>query len=183
LTKKQQRLLQAVQAAVLAHRDGNWDSTQPVTFVNDLSAGDKKFITNLASDLNLTLTWDEFDDYDQNIVSLYFPEKRVSSTRLMGEAAPDAEDSDDENAEDQWEDTSSEDEVQAAESTAAIDRVLNKYNRASLLDDTEDDNFEVREAQRLQEKIDDWKKGYYQVSSEYGTYRPTLTLVIVSRKN
>ena len=108
---------------------------------NIFSAGERAFLTNLAQDLHLTLSWDEYDDEDQNLIVLRFPG--------MLESPLDDEDSEND----------SQDE---AEATAAVDRVLRKYDTAMFVENVEAD-FDSREELRLKQKMDDWKRTYYSV--------------------
>lgn len=167
MTKKQQQMFNSIRQAVLAHRDGNGDPDKPaLTFVNDLGAGDKKFITQLASELNITLAWDEFDDHDQNVISFYLPSPPASSSSRRQAQVVEEGEGDDEG---EWEDASSSgDEEALQESNIAVDRVLNRYLNGTTLDDT-DEEFDKREAERLKEKMDEWKKSYYKVSCLIGS--------------
>lgn len=174
MNKRQQAIFKSVRKAVMAHRrnelGSNFDTdTQPaVTFVNDLAAGDKKFLTTLAGDLNLLLAWDEFNELDQNVVSLYFPAPphapnapRGNGNNGKGKAAEKVNENAEGEDEGEWTDTS-DDEAAVQESNAAVDRVLNRYQHAKTLEDG-DDEFDKREAARLKEKMDEWKRGYYKV--------------------
>lgn len=153
MTKKQKAMFEAVRDAVFARRRGELDEDTPVTFLNDLGAGDSRFITTLAAELNLTLTWDEFDEEDQNVVSIYFPSQPLSAPVLeSGDVEGESEES-------------SEDEEAIQESNAAIDRVLDRYMGAKAIEDGEEE-FEKREAARLNEKVVEWKRAYYRVSSQ-----------------
>ena len=117
---------------------GNAELSMPNVF----SAGERAFLTNLAQDLHLTLSWDEYDDEDQNLVVL----------RLPGvlESPLDDEDSESDSPDDE-------------EATAAVDRVLRKYDKAKMLMEDAQDNFDSREELRLKQKMDEWKQGYYLV--------------------
>ena len=101
---------------------------------NVFSTEERTFLTHLAQDLHLTLSWDEYDDEDQNLVVLRFPGGL--------ESPPDDEDSE----------SDSQDE---AEATAAIDRVLRKWDNARMLAENVEDNYE--------QKMDEWKRAYYSV--------------------
>lgn len=149
MTPPQQDIFQAVRKAVLDHRAGNYSPTAPLTFPNDFNARERRFINTLATDLNLTLAWDGFDEHDRNVVSISFP----STAPVDASEAADGND-------EEWED---EDEEDLAESNAAVDRVLKKYAKAKVINDEEDGDFETREARRLKDKMDEWKSAYYQV--------------------
>lgn len=109
---------------------------------NTFSAGERAFLTNLALDLHLTLSWDEYDEEDQNLVVLRFPGALESPL------------------EEQDSDSDSQDDTEA---TAAVDRVLGKYEKAKMQMENAEDNFDSREELRLQRKMDDWKRAYYLV--------------------
>lgn len=93
----------------------------------------------LSTDLNLVARWDEYDDDDRPLVTLYLP-------------GHDEDDEDD--------DPSDDDDPEA---DAAVDRVLKKYEKADVVDRTDADAFEQREQQRLEERMKDWKSTYYRV--------------------
>ena len=112
--------------------------SQPNTF----SAGERAFLINLAQDLNLTLSWDEYDEDDQNLAILRFSD------------APESP----------WDEQGSEsDSRDEADIIAAVDLALRKYEEAKVLVETVEDNFDLREEIRLASKVDDWKRGYYWV--------------------
>lgn len=148
MTGKQNEMFNAIREAVFARRRGELDEDTPLTFLNDLGAGDRRFMTLLAAELNLNLTWDEFDEEDQNVVAVYFPAQPPPAPG-SGDAEGESEDS-------------SEDDEAIQESNAAIDRVLNRYMNAQTIENGEEE-FEKREAARLKEKMDEWKQAYYRV--------------------
>lgn len=45
----------------------------------------------------------------------------------------------------------------------AVDRVLKKYEKAPVMDKDAEGTFDERHAQAVKEKMDEWKRGYYQV--------------------
>ena len=109
---------------------------------NLFSAGERAFLINLARDLHLTLSWDEYDEEDQNLVVLRFP---VELESLLDERDSESDSQDE------------------AEATAAVDRVLRKYDQAKMLTENAEDSFDSREERRLKQKMDDWKRVYYSV--------------------
>ena len=58
----------------------------------------------------------------------------------------------------EWEDEDDE------ESKAAVDRVLNKYAKAKVMEDDKDGDFDARYEMSIKDKMDEWKRGYYRVS-------------------
>jgi 5'-3' exoribonuclease 1 len=79
-----------------------------LSFVNSFPARDRTFLTKIAGELNLTLTWDEYDDEDQNLAVLRIPS---------------------------WDDS---DDDGGEVGRFAVDRVLNKYLRIKILEDEGD---------------------------------------------
>ena len=144
MTPSQRMIFHQVKAFVLENRSmpsselRNIDLSMPNVF----SARERALLVNLAQDLHLTLSWDEYDDDDQNLVVLRFPGALESPL-------------DDEDSE-----SDSQDEEEAA---AAVDRVLGKYDKAKILMEDADDNFDSREELRLKQKMDEWKRTYYLV--------------------
>ncbi|KAG9051186.1 hypothetical protein FS837_011301 [Tulasnella sp. UAMH 9824] len=154
LTNEQQAMFGKVKQFVLDQRDPATKKEgvdARVAFVNDFPARDRAFLVKIAADLNLTLTWDEYDEQDRNLATLYPPE-------------PDADESEE-----------SEDE----EAIAAVDRVLRKYERAGLIDRHDAEEFDAREKGRLQERMNAWKADYYRSKLEFqpGDAESVKTLV------
>ena len=111
---------------------------------NTFPVRDRKFIASLAGDLHLEVTWDEYDTQDQNLVTL----------RLPGVLTLPVPEDDGEGEE--WEDVDE-------EGDKAVDRVLRKYQQAPVTDDDEGGGVDERHEKVVQEKMDDWKRGYYKV--------------------
>lgn len=149
LTHREKTILNSVEQFVLARRrkgsageDVAYETRLP--FINDFPTRERKFLTQLAADLNLFLAWDEYDDQSRNLATLYLPD-------------PDAEDADpNEDDDEQWEDMDE-------EADAAVDRVLKRYRKIKVEDDAE--SFEEKEDAKLRARMADWKQTYYQVWS------------------
>jgi len=120
---------------------------------NNFPARDRKFISNLADDLHLELMWDEYDDEDQNLVTFRFP--GALDQPLPSDDVEEVE----EDEEDAWEDEEDENE----EGREAVDRVLNKYEKAKVTNDADGGGFDARYENSIKLKMDEWKQGYYQV--------------------
>lgn len=118
-----------------------------LSFVNSFPARDRAFLSKIAGDLNLVLTWDEYNDKDENLAVLRLP--NVSSNG---------------NANEGNDDESSEDDGGEA-GRAAVDRVLNKYKRANILED--EGTAEERYDATLKKRMEDWKRQYYRVRCGY----------------
>jgi len=102
-------------------------------------------------ELNLVLTWDEYNDKDENLAVLRFPVSSNGVKNGNGENKDEAESSEDDGGE---------------AGNFAVDRVLKKYKRAPILEDggTADERYDVE----LKRRMDDWKREYYRVS--FSTY-------------
>jgi 5'-3' exoribonuclease 1 len=113
---------------------------------NTFSARDRSFITTLATRLHLTHTWDEYDENDQNLVTLQLPEPEPEQVDGVGqvEESVDGEVSDGNE-----------------ESRAAISRVLKQYESAPVIE--QDDDPDSQSDRALQRKMEEWKDFYYRV--------------------
>jgi 5'-3' exoribonuclease 1 len=154
LTAAQKEIFEKVQAFVLQYRSASAAAMRDAALAmpNTFPAGDRVFINKLADDLHLSLTWDEYDEQDQNLVTWRLP-------GALDEPLPEDGVDEDEEDEGEWED---EDEK---ESRAAVDRVLKKYAKAPVLQDDEEGDFDKRHDASVKAKMDEWKRGYYKVRS------------------
>jgi 5'-3' exoribonuclease 1 len=158
LTPSQREIFEKVQKFVLQQRDiGANGKTQRLELLNDFPARDREFITGLAEDLNLELAWDEYDEDDQNIVTFCPP----GTLEEPQEDLEDENEDEGEGDEDEW--VSDEEDEEARN---AVDRVLEKYKKAKVVELAGTD-FDERYEQALKEKMDEWKRSYY-------TVRPTV---------
>lgn len=158
LTRPQQIILREVKEFILSHREkkadgqvnGEEDAEPPsLRMPNTFPARERVFIGKLAEDLNLDITWDEYDE-DQNLVVWRFPTSSMPMQSHNNQAAGEN---------DEWEDVDSEEDEEAQ---AAVDRVLQKYLKAKVVDDEEED-FDARHERGIQQKMDEWKRHYYKV--------------------
>jgi len=150
LTLSQREIFDKVQRFVYEQREvGASDKAGRLVLPNNFPARDREFINDLAADLHLELTWDEYDENDQNIVTFCVPR-----TPEGPQVAPEDENEADD---DEW---VSEEEDEEARN--AVDRVLNKYRKAKVLEHASED-FDERQEQLLKEKTDEWKRSYYTV--------------------
>lgn len=157
LTKPQRQIFDRVKNLVLRHRDLSMPSEarpSSLSLVNNFPAREREFIKRLAEDLHLHLTWDEYDEQDQNIVVWRFSgEPPLTDEQINDDGV--VEDGD--GVDDEWEDEDDE------ESRAAVDRVLARYEKAKVMEDDEDGGFDARYESSVKEKMDEWKRGYYKV--------------------
>lgn len=145
MTTEQKDIFRKIKQFILDSRSTSGTSAPPnaarLAFVNNFPARDRSFLVKLATELNLTLTWDEYDADDRNLATIYLPEPDVDDDDgSVVEADPEAE--------------------------AAVDRVLLKYEKANVIDSS-DDAFDEREKARTKEKMDQWKAGYYKVRIDF----------------
>jgi 5'-3' exoribonuclease 1 len=158
LTSSQSEIFEKVQKFVLQQRDVAANGKQRrLDLQNNFPARDREFITTLAKDLNLELAWDEYDEHDQNLVTFRppgMPEEVQEEQEGGGDAEAEADDED-------W--TSDEEDEEARD---AVDRVLDKYRKAKVVELSGAD-FDERYEQAVKDKMDEWKRSYYMV-------RPTI---------
>jgi len=142
-TISQRKIFDQVKKFVLDNRStsSSQQGVAELSMPNTLPAGERVFLTGLARDLLLVLSWDEYDGEDQNLVVLRFPAALWSIS-----------DEDNEN-----------DSQDEPDTTAAVDHTLRKYDEAEILKGTVEDNFDLREEHRLEQKMDEWKRTYYSV--------------------
>ncbi|KAI0303658.1 exonuclease II [Multifurca ochricompacta] len=150
LSPSQREIFEKVQKFVQQRQRevGANNNTARLELLNDFPARDREFVNKLAADLHLELAWDDYDEYDQNIVTFRLPES-------PGEAQADPED-EGEGDEEEWVSDEEEDE----ESRKAVDRVLGKYEKAKVVEYADKD-FDQRYEEALKEKMDEWKRSYY----------------------
>ncbi|KAL6301387.1 exonuclease II [Sparassis latifolia] len=169
LTRPQREIFDKVKGFVLEHRSPASPAharKSRLVMPNIFAARERQFISTLAQDLHLSLTWDEYDEEDQNLVTLRFPgelEEPLPEGKngSSGEGTPETEDDNDE-----WEDEDDE------ESRAAVDRVLNKYEKAKVMKDDKEGDFDARYEMSIKDKMDEWKRGYYKSKLEISYDNP-----------
>ncbi|BEJ17836.1 hypothetical protein CspHIS471_0701040 [Cutaneotrichosporon sp. HIS471] len=141
ITKSQKKLLDKVKTFVKKHQS-HPTAEDRFTLVNELDERDRSFVQSLADDLHLRCTWDEVDDYGQPLIVLSF---NVDALSEPGEG---------DEVDEEWE--SDED----TESAMAIQRMLDKFAKAKIVDDDLEDAGQSFE-EKMDEKIAEWKRGYY----------------------
>ncbi|KAH9003127.1 exonuclease II [Lactarius hatsudake] len=148
LTPPQRLIFEKVQKFVLEQRDAGANAKAArLELLNNFPARDREFINRLATDLHLELAWDGYNDDDENMVTFALP-------RSQEEPEADVVDGEEGN-EDDW---VSEEEDEEARN--AVDRVLDKYEKAKVVEHADKD-FDQRYEQALTEKMDEWKRSYY----------------------
>ncbi|XP_006459675.1 hypothetical protein AGABI2DRAFT_184268 [Agaricus bisporus var. bisporus H97] len=181
LTKPQRDIFAKVKGYILASRKGPLSKAGKLTMLNTFPASERAFVTRLAEELHLSLRFDEFDENDNNILTLTLPgvqeddedggvSKNEEEKEANGTSSSDAEVVEESSGgppDSDWEDTSGDDDdADNEESRIAVDRVLNKYDKAPAFDDEEGGGFDARHERSIREKMDEWKRGYYQGKME-----------------
>jgi 5'-3' exoribonuclease 1 len=149
MTPPQRLIFEKVQKFVLEQREFGASKTARLELLNDFPARDREFINKLSTDLHLELAWDDYNDDDENIVTFSLP-------RSQEEPEADAVGGEEGN-EDDW--VSEEEDEEARK---AVDRVLDKYEKAKVVEHADKD-FDERYELALKEKMDEWKRLYYKV--------------------
>ncbi|KAG2355358.1 hypothetical protein BDR07DRAFT_1426409, partial [Suillus spraguei] len=106
-------------------------------------ARERKFISTLAEELHLSVTWNEYDEEDQNLVTWRLP---GFLDEPLAETDPEQANGDSNNDD---------------EGRAAVDRVSKKFDKAPVVDDEEGGGFDARHEQSINDKMSEWKRGYY----------------------
>lgn len=148
ITKDQQKILNQIKKFVTKHQ-AKPSASDRCTFVNNLSARDRRFVQELADMLNLHATWDEVNDYGQTLVVLSFNMEGVSEDGEIENDVDGVEEDGD------WQSEDNE-----AEGDLAISRVFGKYDKAKVVENTVED-FEDSYEEKMQENMEEWKRRYY----------------------
>ncbi|KAJ7082372.1 exonuclease II [Mycena belliarum] len=156
LTRPQREIFDKVKAFVTENRSES--STAMLTMRNEFPARERKFISTLAEELHLGLRWDEFDEEDRSLVTWRFPGALLEEGGIDGGKQNGHQKEGDEG---EWEDVDNGDDEEDAEGRAAVERVLKKYEKAPVAEDDEGGGFDARHERSVNEKMDEWKRGYY----------------------
>ncbi|WWC90706.1 uncharacterized protein L201_005643 [Kwoniella dendrophila CBS 6074] len=170
ITKDQQKILNQVKEFVTKHQSKPTAADRCV-LINNFSARDQRFVQELGDELHLITTWDEVDDYGQNLAVMTFDLDGVSQDGASAVAEDEGADGE------EWE---SEEEDEESEGAIAIQRILAKYNKAKVVDNVAED-FEEAYEEKLKENLDDWKKRYYKEKLEIDFNKPEEMHGIVYR--
>lgn len=134
-----------LEQAVLAPNSG-----AVLQFPATYPARDRRFLQDLADQLHLSIAFDEYNDKEEPIITLRLAEDMVHMMTAEEEDLADGIDQIDlEDEGDEWRE--------------AINRVLDKYEKAPVIPDRTEAEFEEQYAAQFQQKMDSWKKDYYHV--------------------
>ncbi|GAA98835.1 hypothetical protein E5Q_05523 [Mixia osmundae IAM 14324] len=177
LTKEQRTLFRKVKTWLLSHLDAP-TSDAVMTLPAKYPARDRRFLSDLANELRLFITFDEFDEDDKPVIALRFDEEMLSLAAADGSvssklAATHLDDDADDPA---WQDEeASSSPHEDDEWKEAISRILAKYDKAQTLPDFNEADFEDSYAQKLEQKMSAWKTDYYRDKLEFEfTDKPAL---------
>ena len=157
LTKNQRVMFDKVESFVLDLLDLDNKDAEKVELVNNLPARDRTFIQDLADALHLDLAWDGVDEYGQSLVVIapgMLARKESTDTSVPASVREPVSDEESDEA------SSSDDED--AEGKAAVKRVLEKYRKARVIENIDEDAQKTYET-ILHERMGEWKDTYYKV--------------------
>ncbi|ODO06774.1 hypothetical protein I350_04133 [Cryptococcus amylolentus CBS 6273] len=161
ITKYQKKVLDQIRTFVQQHQKKSTD-TKRFALVDTKDQRDNAFIQEIGDELHLRVTWDEVDDYGQNMIALTFDMEGVSqngSAKGGNDSEESETDEDDEGAQ-------------------AIQRVFAKWNKAVIVD-TYPEEVEQSMDVRLKEAMDNVKKTYYHDKLEISYENPADMYEIV----
>jgi 5'-3' exoribonuclease 1 len=160
LTSEQRKLFQQIKGYVQSAIDHPTEAGT-LYFPAKYPARDRRFLQDVASELRLSIAFDEFNEQDEPVIALRLDEEMVDLMQADGLA------DDIDGFTIDGESTSG----QEGEWKQAIDRVLNKYDKAPTLPDHSESDIEDQYQAKLKEKMDTWKREYYKVRLVYSLFR------------
>jgi 5'-3' exoribonuclease 1 len=160
LTKDQRAMFDKVEAFVTDLMKVNSGDADKLQFVNNLPARDRTFIQDLADALHVDLLWDEVDEYGQGLVVIA-PGMLAAKKRDEDSPVPTREPVSDEEDSGSEEESSDDD----AEGKIAVQRVLEKYRKAKVVENIDEDAQKGYDT-LLHERLDEWKANYYKTKLE-----------------
>ncbi|GAA6005367.1 hypothetical protein JCM11491_002675 [Sporobolomyces phaffii] len=189
LTEKQKTLFTSLRSFVLDSLSSPLDKALAATvqFKNDLSAKDKRFLSDFADQLKLVVTYDDFDAHGNNLVTVKFDEHllrlareeedeedRISTEEEEGDESSEAEEIGivHLNLNGEVERIAKQKKVQKgdkddSEWEGAIKRVLAKYEKAEVAKEFNEEEFEREMEREIEEKMVTWKSDYYKEKLEF----------------
>ncbi|GAA5869902.1 hypothetical protein JCM16303_001836 [Sporobolomyces ruberrimus] len=82
LTESQKKLFETLQSFLLTSLSSlETASTASLQFINDLSVKDRKFLSDFSDELKLVVTYDEFNDKGENLITVKFDEEIIRLAR------------------------------------------------------------------------------------------------------
>ncbi|KAL8286442.1 hypothetical protein RQP46_004459 [Phenoliferia psychrophenolica] len=144
LTQEQRKLFTLVQSFVVENLK-NLSPNARLEIPNTLPARDKRFVSDLANELRLNVTYDEYNAAGTNIVVLSFDETMLNLAR---------EDQD-------------ESEGESNEAQDAILRVVKKYETAETAKEFDEKDWENEHTKQIEDKMTAWKRDYYREKLEF----------------
>nr|ODO02291.1 5'-3' exoribonuclease 1 [Cryptococcus depauperatus CBS 7855] len=143
ITREQQKILNKLRSFIQYHQKDP-KSTDCLKLIDTKDKRDNAFVQELADELHLHTSWDEVDDYGQNLIICTFNIEGVSEN----------ESTDDENGNEEKESD------EENEGDLAVQRVFQKWSKAAVVDSyPEDVDKSMNEI--LKEAMDGLKRTYY----------------------
>ncbi|GAA5913499.1 chromatin-binding exonuclease XRN1 [Sporobolomyces salmoneus] len=197
LTETQKKLFLSLQSFLLSSLSSlDTASTATYQFPNDLSAKDKKFLSDFSDELKLVVTYDEFNDDGENLVTVSFDDEIIRLAREEEEEDEEGEDGRISTEEEEGDESSEAEEIgivhlnlngnveriaqkkkmekelnggekEESEWQRAIKRVLKKYEKAEVSKEYNEEEFEQEMEREIQEKMITWKADYYKEKLEF----------------
>lgn len=119
-------------------------------------ARDRRFLQDLADQLHLSIAFDEYNDKEEPIITLRLAEDMVDMMTAEDEDLAEGMDQIDlDDDEDEWRE--------------AINRVLEKYEKAPVIPDRTEAEFEEQYEAQFQQKMDTWRRDYYHVCCAFAS--------------
>lgn len=147
LSPSQRALFTSIDKFIHASWEDPVSAPASLSFPANYPAKDRRFLANLAEDLNLAISFDECDENDEPVIILSIEPEEVIYDQI----------------EDMLEKVDLHEDDEQLESRIAAERVLSKYRKAPTVEDLTATEAEARLEEKKQEKIMEWKAGYYSV--------------------
>jgi hypothetical protein len=204
LSEPQKRIFDHLSSFILSNLFPLSPSAQ-AQFPNTFSARDQRFLSDLAEKLRLYVTYDEFNEEGENLVTVRFDEALV---KLAQEEEDDEEEGISEESE-EGESSSEAEEIgivrlsladgsvqhprraskpvkgkkkgddDTPEWQVAIKRVLSKYEKAEVVKELTAEEAEEEQEKEIREKMVVWKRDYYKVCFRFLRLSPRSSVLTV----
>ncbi|PLW18535.1 hypothetical protein PCANC_16180 [Puccinia coronata f. sp. avenae] len=115
-------------------------------------AKDRKFLKDLAAELNLCISFDEFNENDEPLITLSFDPDQSSTQEPAIEAVQDM-------LEDFQLAEAAKPDIQTVDSN--VEQVFHKYNQAKEEPEWNEEDFDQEQERKFQNALSEWKSKYY----------------------
>lgn len=188
LSDSQKRIFDTLSSFITANLSP-LSPTAQTQFPNTLAARDQRFLSDLAEKLRLYVTYDQFNEEGENLVTIRFDEGLI---KLAQEEAEDDEEEEISEESEEGESSSEAEEIgivrlslkdgsvqhprraskpvkhdkeeeDVPEWQVALKRVLSKYEKAEVVKELTAEEAEEEQEKEIQVKMAQWKRDYYKV--------------------